>query len=177
MSKYSYSFKLKVVKEYLNGAGGYKTLARKYDIPDISEISKWVNSYKQAGLAGLKPVPGKTKYTGEFKYQVLQYKKEQRLSYQEVANCFKISPSSTIANWQRIYDEQGIAGLNRPIGRPKLVPKKKTTPLKELNESEREELQRLREENEFLRLSIEYQKKLEALVQKRESKIKKRPER
>ena len=51
--------------------------------------------------------------------------------------------------------------------------KKKIKPEK-LNESEREELIRLREENEFLRASHEYEKKLRALVQKRERKTRTR---
>lgn len=43
-----------------------------------------------------------------------------------------------------------------------------------LTRSEKEELIRLREENEFLKASLEYEKKLKALVQERERKTRKR---
>ena len=37
MSKYSFEFKLKVVKEYMGGeTGGYKSVAKKYDIKIIA---------------------------------------------------------------------------------------------------------------------------------------------
>ena len=45
----------------------------------------------------------------------------------------------------------------------------------ELTSSEREELIKLRQENLYLRARLEYEKKLEALVQKRLQKTKKRP--
>jgi transposase-like protein len=39
MSKYSFEFKLKVVKEYMGGeTGGYKSVAKKYDIKNHSLI-------------------------------------------------------------------------------------------------------------------------------------------
>ena len=43
-----------------------------------------------------------------------------------------------------------------------------------LTSSEKEELIRLREENEFLKASLAYEKKLKALVQAREQKTKKK---
>ena len=41
-------------------------------------------------------------------------------------------------------------------------------------ETEKEELIRLREENEFLRMSLEYEKKLSTLIQEKERRAKKR---
>ena len=39
--KYSTEFKIKVVKAYLNNEGGYKTLAKKYDVNgDYSTLSR-----------------------------------------------------------------------------------------------------------------------------------------
>ena len=53
----------------------------------------------------------------------------------------------------------------------KLLEEKKN----ELTPSEKEELIKLRQENLYLRARLEYEKKLEALVQKRLQKTKKRP--
>lgn len=49
MSKYSFELKKKIVKEYLNGEGGYVYLSKKYGIPSIANIQKWVNNYKKFG--------------------------------------------------------------------------------------------------------------------------------
>ena len=50
MSKYNTEFKMKVVKEYLEGNVSYKDLAKKYSIPDKSNIRRWVNVYESQGL-------------------------------------------------------------------------------------------------------------------------------
>ncbi len=54
MAKYSYEFKLKVVQSYLDGAGSYKFLANKYNIPAKRRIEEWVSTYKELGKEGLK---------------------------------------------------------------------------------------------------------------------------
>lgn len=175
MSKYSFEFKLKVINEYFNGEGSYNSLSKEYNIPDHKQIRVWVNQYEQFGEEGLKRKLTKTKYSGEFKLRVIKYRQINRLSYKDTANHFGISQGSTIANWARRYDEEGFEGLNRSIGRSrKMSENKKKVSVKILNESEREELIRLREENEFLKARYEYEKKLRALVQEREQKTKKR---
>ena len=80
-----------------------------------------------------------------------------------------------IANWQRKYNEECFQGLDRSIGRPSdMSNSEKDIVKKIIIESEKEELIRLRKENEFLKASLEYEKKLEALVRERERKTKKR---
>ncbi len=49
MAKYKTKFKMKVVKEYLEGNIGYKGLAKKYSIPDHSTVRTWVNAYESQG--------------------------------------------------------------------------------------------------------------------------------
>ena len=76
-----------------------------------------------------------------------------------------------LVNWQRKFDEEGLAGLeNKKRGRPrkdmsndKTIDKssKKVNEYaldEPLSESERKELKRLREENEYLRMSLEVEK-------------------
>ena len=53
MSKYNLEFKLKVIKEYLEGNIGYPSLAKKYNINSESVIIRWVNAYKTQGCDGL----------------------------------------------------------------------------------------------------------------------------
>lgn len=179
MSKYSFEFKLKVVLEYLSGkSGGYSILTEKYNMGDKSQLRKWVNQYEQFGEGSLKKKMTKTFYSGEFKLRVIQYRQFNKCSYREAANHFDIDNPSMIANWQRKYLEEGFEGLNKSMGRPSNMSKadneKDISKLNNLNASEKEELIKLREENEFLRASLAYEKKLKALIQEREQKTKKK---
>lgn len=176
MSKYSFEFKLKLVKEYMEGeTGGYKAIAKKYDVINHGSIRYWVNDYEKDGEDGLKRKSTKNFYSGEFKLRVLQYRQYHNCSYREAANHFGISNQATIANWQRKYLDEGFEGLNKSIGRPSTMSKnKKEKDTLNLTKSEKEELIELREENEFLRASLAYEKKLKALIQEREPKTRKR---
>src|SRR5699024_8395219 len=66
------------------------------------------------GEAGIENSLSKTKYSGEFKLSVLNYRHIHQVSYREVAEHFGIKQGSTIANRQRAYDTQGFEGLNVP---------------------------------------------------------------
>ncbi|WP_170032070.1 helix-turn-helix domain-containing protein [Alteribacillus bidgolensis] len=55
MAKYSEEFKIKLVTEYLNGNLGYKSLAKKYNMPSQTPIQDWIRAYKTKGIEGLKP--------------------------------------------------------------------------------------------------------------------------
>ena len=176
MSKYSFEFKLEVVKDYLSGeTGGYKIIAEKYGVKAGSQVKDWIKNYEKYGEEGLRRKSTKTFYSGEFKLAVLQYRQYHNCSYRETADYFGISNRSMIASWQRKYLDEGFEGLNKSIGRPRNMSENKKKNNLNLRESEKEELIRLREENIYLRASLEYEKKLKALVQGREQKTRKRP--
>ncbi len=176
MSKYPFEFKLKVVREYLEGqTDGYNSIAKKHAVKNRTQVRDWIKNYEEYGEEGLKRKSTKTFYTGEFKLRVLQYRQYNNCSYREAADHFGISNPSMIANWQRKYLDEGFEGLNKSIGRPSTMSENgKNKDILKLTKSEKEELIRLREENEFLRASIAYEKKLKALVQEREQKTRKR---
>ena len=46
---------------------GYKSLAKKYNIPAHNTIEKWVHNYKRDGLEGLKRSCKNTSYSIELK--------------------------------------------------------------------------------------------------------------
>lgn len=167
--KYSYEVKLKVVEEYLKGKLSYQSLRDKYDISDRSLIINWVESYRNFGKDGLKPKKGKTKYSLDFKLNVLHFKQETGASYRETAREFGLNNPSLIANWRRVYLEGGAQNLEKPIGRPPEVKKKsdqKNTNNKKLKSSvssEKEELKRLRQEITYLKIENLYLKKLKEL--------------
>lgn len=99
------------------------------------------------------------RYTPEFKIKVVETMQKERLSYSEAAREFDVSNHNRVADWERIYLEEGKEGFyverrgRKSTGRP---PKLK----KEVEEDLIAEVQRLRAENAYL-------KKLNALVAER----------
>lgn len=113
-----------------------------------------------------KGVPGR-QYTGEFKLQVVKAMQTGKLSYREAARQFQISDHKSVAQWERIYLEEGPVGLYKE--RRGRAPSNTKKP--ELNKKVEEDLiaenQRLRAENDYL-------KKLNALVLEEERRNKRR---
>ena len=99
------------------------------------------------------------RYTPEFKIKVVETMLKEKLSYCEAAREFDVSNHHRVADWERIYLEEGKEGFyverrgRKSTGRP---PKMK----KEVEEDLIAEVQRLRAENAYL-------KKLNALVSER----------
>lgn len=156
MGKYSYELKLEIVRENEDGYGaGY--LARKYGLDD-STVKNWIQLYQDYGEDGLKKSMSKIKYTGEFKLYVLKYRQVNSLSYREAAEYFNIKNPSTIANWQRKYDSDGLDGLYGSVGSPNKLgdtdmAKKETKP-RDLTKSELEELIELRQTSPWIPLKV-----------------------
>lgn len=180
MSKYETSIKIKVIKEYEKNNISQSELSKKYKIPQTT-ISNWIKWYIDNGIKGVSKKVKNKSYTSKFKLFVLQYKKTNNLTFRETAVKFDITNDSIIVNWQRKYDEYGLDGLNsKTKGRkPKMkkIYTNRTKKKKNLQESEREELLRLREENLLLKAAIAYEKKLQALLMEKDLKTKKKQKR
>ena len=99
------------------------------------------------------------RYTPEFKIKVVETMHKEKLSHREAAREFDVSNHNRVADWEKIYLEEGKEGFyverrgRKSTGRP---PKLK----KEVEEDLIAEVQRLRAENAYL-------KKLNALVAER----------
>jgi len=106
------------------------------------------------------------KYTGEFKQHVVETMRREKLSYRETAQQFGIGNHNHVSHWERIYLQEGPAGLyverrgRASKGRPARLPK-------QTEEDLIAEVQRLRAENAYL-------KKLKALVLEEERQNKRR---
>ena len=154
MAKYDYDFKLKVVKSYLNGEGGYIALAKQYGIPAHSQVEQWVNAYNSFGSDGLRRKNTHTLYTVQFKLDVINYMITTKSSAKEVANHFGVNNISLIAAWKLKYLDGGINALGKMKGKP---PMNKNN--KEKNLTREQELER---ENELLKAELAFLKKLRA---------------
>lgn len=176
MGKYSYELKLKIVRENEDGYGR-QYLSKKHNIPE-GTISRWIEQYELFGTSGIEKSMGKTKYSGEFKLYVLKYRHINQLSYRETAEHFSIKNYTTIANWKRKYDEEGIEGLCGFVGKTQKAGDtdmpKRTDKEKKLTKTELEELVELRDRNKYLEAENLYLKKLDALIQKKKSQTRKK---
>ena len=116
-----------------------------------------------------------TKYSPEFKVRVIMGMRELGLSYRETVRKFKLGDPEIggtrqmVQRWERIYLEEGVAGLmaerrgRKSTGRPRKRPLDKEVENDLITEN-----QRLKERNEYLEMENEYLKKLDALVRARE---------
>lgn len=160
--KYSTELKLEIVKRYLHGNIPLRSLASEYTV-SLGDIQKCRDAYLQHGIDGLET---QTKsYTGDFKIYVVEYMHNSGLSLRKTAAYFNIPSRNSIAEWERIYKEQGKEALyiNRR-GKSRLMKNKKQRKDRKSqvqNKALLAELLKLRMENEYL-------KKLYALVQERE---------
>ena len=154
MSKYNKDFKQKVVDAYLAGEGGYKTLAKRFQIPSHESLRKWVIAFKQSGEKGLVSKKTHSNYSVQFKLDVLNYKLRTEDTFQEVALKFDIPELSVISNWFRMFHDRGIEGLSGKKGSPSMTNKSKN---KELTKE-----QQLEKEIELLKAENAYLKKLRA---------------
>lgn len=175
MSKrYSIELKMKVINEYLTGDDGFRILEAKYNI-NRSLIRTWLYQFKNNGVQGLTAGMTRSTYSKSFKLTVLQHRLEHQLSYRETAEIFDIPNLSLIAQWQSKYNQYGILGLETKLkGRPsksmKKPSKQKRNKSETLNETEREELERLRVENRKLEVAIALEKKLQSLARDKRTK-------
>lgn len=112
MAKYSFEFTLKVVKEYLEGKGGYKHLACIHGLKNEMQVRNWVNFYREFGEEGLLRKRQNKKYSVQFKANAIELYQTSELSYREIANTLGINIPSLIASWMRQYREAGIDGLS-----------------------------------------------------------------
>ena len=128
MSKYSFEFKIKIVKEYLSGVGGYSYLADKYSIPDKSQVRKWVNVYDEFGEAGLHRKRKNEKYSVQMKLDAVELYISTEMSLREVANHFRMNNLSQISIWLSKYRENGVEGLSGKRGRPTMKEHKSKVP-------------------------------------------------
>lgn len=157
---YSYEFKVKVVKEYLDGPLGYSKVAKKNGMLSHTPIIRWVNAYQTLGLKGLRKQPPVKNYPVHFKLDVLNFIHQTGASYQETANHFKMTNPNMIGYWLKIFRKDGVEGLSRKSGGA-LMSKKETKKSFQAKKNLSRE-QQLEKENELLRLEIAYLKKFKA---------------
>lgn len=163
MSKYPFELKLKIVKEYLSGMGGYRHLANKYGISSKSQVSDWVNAYREYGEEGLLRKRQNQKYSVQFKLNALELYQTSEMSYREVASTLEMNNPALIANWMRNFREAGIEGLSKEKGRPLTLTRKKENKKENTTTEERDRIKALEKQVRSLQIENAFLKELRKL--------------
>ena len=165
--KHGYAERLKYMHMLENGCS-INYIHTHYGIDDAQLGHLWTR-YQSEGPSGLlKKRNVKADYA--FKLQVVRDIEENHLTLVEASLKYNVS-SSQIRVWQKIARTQGYDALaiTRPRGRP---PKNDMGRPRKKKPEEMTELERLRYENECLRAENALLKKVKALVEAREARLK-----
>ena len=162
MSKLTYEDKIEMYQEYKKGIG-YSKLAKKYN------VGKVVAEY----LLYLIDKHGYEILRKNKNRQYSKYVKEEAINrvlvdgeaMWAVALDLGLPSVGMLSNWISKYKENGYNIVERKRGRStmtKVIKKKE-------NETDKEKIKRLEEENLYLKAELEYSKKLRAVVQARKN--------
>ena len=162
MSKLSYEQRISIYNERKQGIS-ISTLSKKYNVRE-NVIQYMVCLIDKHGIDVLR------KDKNMF---YPKYKKEEIInrvliggeSVWAVAIDEGIQNDGILRNWIKKYKEMGYNIVERKRGRPTMP---KVTNKKE-NETDKEKIKRLEEENLYLKAELEYSKKLRAVVQARKN--------
>ena len=169
--RYSYEYKIKCIEMYREGRWPETPAGIKEPRYFHNMIRRWVRAEEANGPDILKHHGTNKEWTPEEKYELVA-KVIAGSSLQSVV-CEAGINNGMLYQWVRKYRLEGYNGLvSKKKGRPPKEPQMKkinyNNPRK-LNESEYEELVRLRAENEYIKAEIEVIKKEIALREEKEA--------
>lgn len=184
MAKYSFEFKMEIVKAYLNGEGSYNYLAKKFKVASDKDIRTWVASYRQFGEEGLLRSRKSKKYTLDFKLEVVEYYLTTEISYKDLAMKLGINQPALISSWVAKFREQGVEGLSKARGwLPKMESKEEKEQVidntdihTDVSVSESERIKELEKQVRYLQIENAYLKELRRLRLEKARETKKQQE-
>lgn len=165
--KYTLQIKLMAVRYYLDGHGGYKLTAKKYQVP-TSSLRAWTAAYRLHGQAALLPKTS-SYYSAYFRAHVVNVALREHLSMRTAAGRFNISDHKTVGRW---VQEARKATTPAEKERKDMAQKAQKT----AKQPEEMTPAELLEEVRYLRAERAYHEKLDALMKaKAEQKKKSTP--
>ena len=162
MSKLTYEDKINMYSDKKNGMSIIQ-ISNKYKVRETTV--KYI--YRLIEVHGYDILrTNKNKYYSPFqKEQIINRVLLNNESITSVSIDEGLLNSGILANWIKKYKEMGYNIVERKRGRPtmpKVINKKE-------NETDKEKIKRLEEENFYLKVELEYSKKLRAVVQARKN--------
>ena len=162
MSKLSYEQRISIYNERKQGIS-ISTLSKKYDVRE-NAIQYMVCLIDKHGIDVLRKEKNMF-YPKDKKEEIINRVLIGGEPVWAVAIDEGIQNDGTLRNWIKKYKEMGYNIVERKRGRPtmpKVINKKE-------NETDKEKIKRLEEENLYLKAELEYSKKLRAVVQARKN--------
>ena len=178
MAKYSYEFKMNIVRDYLDGKGGYTYLSSQYRV-DRTLVRKWIANYMAFGEESLRVSRQNQVYTFEFKLHVVELYLTSETSYRELATQIGVTNPSQIAQWVTQFRAAGVEGLKpKKKGRKRTMDKEQIISNIENGDAEdqKEFLRQLQEENLRLRIENAFLKEVRRLRLEEEALLRKQRE-
>ena len=185
--KLAFEDKIEIVRLYESDHRAFGSIAKKYCVRE-STVKNLIYKYKEHGIESLRhPAKNKT-YSPDFKLTVITEVYNGR-SKTSLAAQYDLPGPGPIVLWMKKYEESGYNGLKpKAKGRPKsnMSPKEetKTNAMADsapLTNSEREEYEKLKKSYEILKkekeqsdMEVDLLKKLNALVQQRKQRQRKK---
>lgn len=164
MAKFTIEEKLEAVKRYVNGTESQRTIANSIPV-DVALFRTWIQQFQYHGESAFEK--RYTSYSLQYKLDVLNYMNEQGTSIRETAAIFNILAPSTLIQWIKQLETQGIDALE-PKKKGRLSMKKENDKITKKSAQVEGSLEVLQAELDRLRMENAYLKKLNALVQNKE---------
>lgn len=166
MARITLEQKLDAIFRVEKGDESITSIAKSLQLTNTELIHFWIEKYHFHGPESLEK--NYTRYSFEDKLYILNYMNENGLSSIETAVHFNLSTPGTIRKWRISLGNESVDSLIlKEKGQTKL---KKDNPKKAKNQIfEEGSLKALQAENERLRMENAFLKKLNALVQEKES--------
>ncbi len=136
-----------------------------------------IKQYELHGEKALTISKKQNHYSEEFKKKMVDLVESGR-TITSLTVEYNLHTTSTIRRWIKIFEQLGYNGLKEnKRGRPKMKPKETKTnenAVSPLTDKERQEFEEMKKKLEYLEMENEYLKKLDALVQERLKREKKK---
>jgi len=163
MAKVSAEQRIQAVQRYLNGNEPMIEIAKDIGVSE-QIVSEWVRRYQKNGVDTF--LKSYTKYSADYKMNVLNYMNETGISSIDTAALFNISSPGMIRNWKIKFEAGGYDALvSKKKGRPSMNKETKRTTKSKPAEGSVEALEaRIKQ----LEMENAYLKKLNTLVQMQE---------
>ena len=162
MGKLSFEDKINLYNDRKSGVS-ISSLCSKYKIlhANVKYLTRLIDKH---GYDILRKTRNR-KFTSYEKKKIINRVLLNNKSLLSVAIDEGLSSPGMLVNWIKKYRENGYNIVERKRGRPTMP---KITKIKE-NETDKEKIKRLEEENLYLKVELEYSKKLRAVVQARKN--------
>ena len=162
MNKDRYPFIVHAIRMYEEG-WTKSQIQKEYHV-DSATFNYWYARYKEVGDLSVLQNEKQCQVSEDDKIKIVKEVLENRLSLQQASIQYSVS-LHTVRRWLNAYKQHGEAGLRRKNKAGTMAKKKTYTP------EQLDELEMLRRRNEYLEAENALLKKVKALVEEREARL------